>query len=146
MCDIAFKCGNTSIPRDASAEVLATATAATLRLSNQKNGIRESMIHCSTIESVYCPAKTLIRRFLHMYNNNAKLDDIISSFWDHLGKCNVTDDDMRVAIRRAVIMLGLSKNGILRSRVGSHSFQAGEEQWRSRCQVVTETTLKNGEV
>ena len=38
--DIAFKKGNTIIPRDAPIEELLEETGATLRLSNQKNGIR----------------------------------------------------------------------------------------------------------
>ena len=32
---------------------------------------------------------------------------------------------MRIAIRRAVISLGLEKHGIVPSRVGTHSFRAG---------------------
>ena len=60
-----------------------------------------------------------------MRNNNAKEDNIRSSFWDHLGQAHVTDGDMRIVIRRAVITLGLLKNGILLGRVGSHSFQEG---------------------
>ena len=46
-------------------------------------------------------------------------------FLDHPRQLHVTDENMRVAIRRAVISLKLDKHGILPSRVGTHSFRAG---------------------
>ena len=61
-----------------------------------------------------------------MRDNNAEEHDILSSFWDHLGKSHVTDKDMRIAIRAVVIKLGLEKNRILPGRVRSHSFRTGE--------------------
>ena len=124
-CDIAFKNGNTIVPRDAPAGDILGATAATLRLSNQKNGIRGSLIHRSATGGTFCPVRALARRFIHMRTNCASDNDILSSFWDHLGQGHVTDEDMRVAIRRAVIALRLEKNGILPSRVGTHSLRAG---------------------
>lgn len=59
-----------------------------------------------------------------MRNNNADDNDILSSFWDHIGQCHVTDEDIRVAIRRAVITLRFNKSGFLPSRVGTHLFRA----------------------
>ena len=32
--------------------------------------------------------------YLHMCENNAKPDDILSSFWDYLGQVHVTDKDI----------------------------------------------------
>ena len=125
LCDIAFKKGNTIIPRDAPPSELLQATAATLRLSNQKNGIRGSLIHRSAALGPYCPVKALVRRFLHLRDNNADENDIISSFWDHLGQSHVTDVNMRTSIRAAVTSLGLTKQGITPTRVGTHSFRAG---------------------
>jgi len=58
-------------------------------------------------------------------DNGAGQDTIISIFWDHIGRTQITDDNMRVAICRAVVKLGLENNGILAARVGSHSFWAG---------------------
>ena len=55
-----------------------------------------------------------------MSDNGSKEDDIISSFWDHLGKANMTDEDMMIKTRRAVITIYLSKNGVLTESVGSH--------------------------
>ena len=80
-CDIAFKNGNTIIPRNAPAAELLKATVATLRLSNQKNGIRGSLVHRSATGGKFCPILALVRRFLHMRDNNAKDNDILSSFF-----------------------------------------------------------------
>ena len=123
--DIAFKKGNTIIPRDAPIEELLEATGATLRLSNQKNGIRGAMIHQSCMKGKFCPVKALVRRFVHLREHNAKANDIISTYWDHIGKGNITDVDIRVALRRAVILLDLQKNGITSDRVGTHSLRSG---------------------
>jgi len=126
-CDMAFKNGNTIISRDVPDDEILAATGGTLRLSNQKNGMRGSLVHRSarTSDGEYCPVKAMARRFIHMRANNADKNQIISSFWDHLGIGHVTDKDMLVEIRRAVIKLGLEKNGIIPSRVGTHSFRAG---------------------
>jgi len=72
MCDIAFKKENTVIPRDASVGELMGAAATTLRLSNQKNGIRGSIIHRSAMVGEYFPIKAVVKRFLHIQKNNVK--------------------------------------------------------------------------
>ena len=125
LCDVAFKNGNSIVDRNAPASAIMAATAATLRLSNQKNGVRGSMVHRCATGGKFCPVMAVARRYLHMRDNNADDNDIISSFWDHLGQGHVTDGDMRVAIRRAVIALRLDKHGFSPSRVGTHSFRAG---------------------
>ena len=101
------------------------ATAGTLRLSNQKNGVRGAMVHRSAIPNIVCPVKALVRRFIHLRDNHARGVDIISSYWDHLDRTTVVDVDIRVALRQAVIKLDLGKNGITAGRVGSHSLRAG---------------------
>ena len=73
----------------------------------------------------YCHVIVLVRMYLHIRDNSAKEDDIISSLWDHVGKLNVTDNNIHVAIRRAVITLQLSNKGIIPDRVGYHSLRAG---------------------
>jgi len=66
-----------------------------------------------------------VRSFGHLRDNNAKETNLISSFWDHIGKDSLTDTDICVAIRRAVILLDLQKNKITSARLGTHSFQSG---------------------
>jgi len=90
-----------------------------------KNGSCGAMIRRSAMDGIFCPVKALVRRFVYLRDNNVKTADIISSYWDDLGKGNLTDVDIRVALRRAVILLGLSKNGITAERVGMNSLRAG---------------------
>jgi len=85
------------------------ATAGTLRLSNQKNGVRGAMVHCSAIKCQYCPVKAVVCWFIHLRDNKANDSDTISTYWDHLGKATVVDVDIRVALRRVVIKLDLEK-------------------------------------
>ena len=127
LCDIAFKRGDHIIPHTAPDSEILSATAATLRLSNQKNGIRGSLIHRSTSNTtdIYCPVRALARRFMHLRQHNAITTDLLSAHWDHIGQAHVTDEDMRRAIRAAVLKLGLSTHGITPDRVGTHSFRAG---------------------
>lgn len=124
-CDIAFKKGNEFIPRNAPIDLLMQTTAATLRLSNQKNGIRGSLIHRDETKGAYCPVQALVRRFLHLRDNDAQSKDNISAYWDHLGIAQVMGDDIIKAIRAAVGTLKLHLQGITPDRVGSHSLRDG---------------------
>jgi len=69
----ALKKGNTIISRDASEAELMEATGATLRLSDQKNGERDAMIHRSAIEGGFCPVKALVRRYIHLRNHHGRI-------------------------------------------------------------------------
>ena len=69
---MSFKKGNTIISRNSPLFDLLQATAATLRLSNQKNEIRARLIHSSATEIPNWPVKELVRRFLHLLNNKAE--------------------------------------------------------------------------
>jgi len=60
----------------------------------------------------YCHVKAMIRRYVHLQDNGAKPDDIISGYYDHCGEGHATDEDMYVAVRRAVLVLGLAKHGL----------------------------------
>jgi len=121
---MAFKNGNVIIFHTATDKELMNTTAATLRLISQKNSVRGILIHRSSKKGILCPVKALVRRFIYLQNNKAKKNDLISTYWDHLCKAHVKDEDMQIAIHRAVITLGLEKNGILASRVGTHSVRA----------------------
>ena len=110
------------------------ATAATLRLSNQKNEFRGTLVYRSTMKGEYCPVKAMVRRYVHLRDNGSKPDDIISGYYDHRGEGYVTDEDMRVSVLQAVLVLGLAKHGILASRVGTYSLRTGGGRWRLNLQ------------
>jgi len=101
------------------------ATAVTLCLSNQKNRVRGTLVDRRAMKGEYYPVKVMVRRYVHLRDNSVKLDDIISGYYDHRGEGYITDEDMRVALRRAVLLLVLAKCGILASRVGTHLLRAG---------------------
>ena len=73
----------------------------------------------------FCQVKAFVRRFVYLRDNKASPDDIISSYWDHLEKGNLTDVDIRVAVKQAVVTLKLARNGITTARVGTHSLRTG---------------------
>ena len=126
--DIAFKADNYILPLQSSTSTLMTATGGTLRLSNQKNGIRGSLIHRSYIgegNTRYCPVRALVRRFDHLRSNKAHADDLLSTYWDHNGQHHIRPDDIMDAIRVAAQQLKLENQGIPASRIGTHSLRAG---------------------
>ena len=126
--DIAFKHENTFVQRDAPNSTILQATGGTLRLSNQKNGIRGSLIHrckLATEDTTFCPIKALGRRYLHLRDNNASKDDLISLYWDHNGQHHIQPDDILKAVRIACVQLKLESQGITPDRIGSHSLRAG---------------------
>ena len=127
LADIAFKRDNEILPRDAPIETLLTATAATLRLDNQKNGIRGSLIHRDAMRDAdACPVKALVRRFVHLRDHGAHKHELLCTYWDELGnKLHVRDSDILQAVRATVVQLKLDKNGIIPERVGTHSLRAG---------------------
>ena len=66
-------------------EELIGTTGAMLGISNQKNWMRGSLIHQCALEGIYYPVKALVRRFIHMYINDAALSNyfyILGSPWD----------------------------------------------------------------
>ena len=66
----------------------------------------------------FCPVKALVRRYVNLRDNKAAKDDIISSFYDHVGVGHVADLDICKSLRMAVVVLGLAKNGIIEAKQG----------------------------
>ena len=64
--DITLWRNNKPIPNTASLQELLTADAATLTISNQKNGTRGELIHHETINLDTCPTNSLARRIHHI--------------------------------------------------------------------------------
>lgn len=109
----------------ATQEQMLATDAATLHLSNQKNGLCGSLIYRTRVEGGPCPVQALAERVWHMREHNALQEEPLCAVWDHLRKMHVTEDDILVAIRYAVAKLGLERNRISASRIGTHSYCAG---------------------
>ena len=120
-----FRDGEMLDPR-APLEVLESATGATMKLTNQKNGVQGSCVHHHTINNrELCPVRALARRVHHIYANKGSGEDMLCTFADHVGKGVVTDQDMGKVIKVAVVDLKLEAKGFPATRVGTHSLRAG---------------------
>ena len=84
-----------------------TASAAILRISNQKNGHAGAYVHHSAInrEHAICPVKVLVRRVLHVREHSENENAFLCAYWDDVGRGNVTDNNIRYAIKFAAKML-----------------------------------------
>ena len=120
-----FRNGEILDPR-APLEVLEAATGATMKLTNQKNGVRGSCVHHHAISNrELCPVRALARRVHHIYANGGSEDDMLCTYVDHVGKGVVFDQDMSKLIKVAVADLKLETRGFPAARVGTHSLRAG---------------------
>ena len=83
-------------------------TGATLKLMNQKNGVRGSCVHHHAIGNQrLCPVRALAKRVHHIHANSGSGDDMLCTFYDHMGKGVVMDQDMNKTIKVAVADLKL---------------------------------------
>lgn len=124
--DVTFWHNDTVIPLTADYLTLSKATAATLTISNQKNGTRNQRIHQEAIPTIHCHVKALARRVSHILHHTANLDTIISTYFHHHNKPHsITASDMNNAVKNAVIRLNMNKHGFTKDLVGSHSLRAG---------------------
>mmetsp|Transcript_36829 Transcript_36829/g.82805 ORF Transcript_36829/g.82805 Transcript_36829/m.82805 type:complete len:416 (-) Transcript_36829:347-1594(-) len=114
------------LPRNASKEDILAADSATLRLTNQKNGWKGVCInHHVNGESYYCPVKALARRVLHI---RAHSDDVslgLHTFFNNKSEFNITDADIRAALKFAAKQLNYPERGIPIDRIDTHSLRCG---------------------
>ena len=115
------------LPRRASAKEIMRAEAATLRISNQKNGHAGACVHHSAIPGagIVCPVKALARRFVHIREHTRSNEAFVCSYWDEVGRGDVTDGAIRYAVKFAAAMLGCPARGIPIDRVDTHSLRSG---------------------
>ena len=104
-----------------------TATSATLKLDNQKNGWRGVCIHHEANGNITtCPVRALARRVAHLRRHNAPNDCFLSSFYVNTSKFDVTDTDVRKSLKQAATILHYpSRKGIPIERVDTHSLRSG---------------------
>ena len=123
--DVRLWQNNTLIPHDAPLEILLQAESATLKLDNQKNGIRGALVHHTAVSGERCPVKALARRVYHLNGKGAGKQEPLRTYYDHLGRGNVTEGDIVKTVRVAAAALGLRAQGFQEERLGSHSLRAG---------------------
>ncbi|KAG7353946.1 hypothetical protein IV203_003302 [Nitzschia inconspicua] len=107
--------------------LLSQCTAATLRISNQKNGRRNQVIHQEATRDVTCPIAAIIRRVHHILQHTSDLTTMLGTcFPGHKQVAKqVTITDITTALKNTVQVLGLSRYNITPADISSHSLRAG---------------------
>ena len=143
LCDIAFWHNNTQLDASLSiTHLLQHCTAATLNISNQKNGIRAQTIHQEALNTQLCPVRALIRRVKYIRTHTADINTIIATYYTKNGKRRCVSARMiNNAVKNAVTTLGLEKQGLQKHLVGSHSLRAGGAM-AMHLQGISDTTIK----
>ena len=115
------------LSRQASNTEIMSAASATLKLDNQKNGWKGVCIHQETNgEITHCPVRALGRRLAHICKHTPDHLTFLSAFFVHNKRFDVTDSDMRKAIKMAAALLNYpTHKGIPINRVDTHSMRSG---------------------
>jgi hypothetical protein len=116
---------NTLLPLNAPLAVLLTATSATLKISNQKNGRMGDTIHQEAIQGSQCCVKALAYLIHHILSNKGTEDTLLCAYWANNEWNTVQANHIVHAVRTATKMLQLDKQGIDPDLVGAHSLRAG---------------------
>jgi len=108
MGDITFfakdKHGNLCcLPRDATADLIAAAEGATMKLDNQKNGWKGVCVYQEANgDPLNCPVRALGRQYLHLCKNGATKKTIISTYFNEgRGRYDVTSGHVSSALKLA---------------------------------------------
>ena len=114
--------------RNAPAHVIMTADSATLKLENQKNGWHGVCInHHHNGDEVFSPVRALGRRVLHLreYGGDDWQNLPLSTVFVKGEPIQVTDKDIRLAIKTAATALDYPSRGIPIERIDTHSLRGG---------------------
>ena len=99
------------LPSNATEDEILNADAATLQISNQKNGHKGVCIHHTAIEGDMwaCPVKALARRYTHIRQHTRNKNAFICTYFDEAGMGSVTDNQIRFAVKFAAKSLHYDK-------------------------------------
>lgn len=115
------------IPNHSDLETLLQAEEATIRITDQKNGIKGQCVHNQCTKSKYNPIKSLATRFQHILSHGRAPDTPIY-YYKHptyyLWR-KVKADDITQAVKQAAAAVGLYNLGYSQEGVSSHSLRTG---------------------
>ena len=116
-----------ALPRNATKADIMTADAATLRISNQKNGHAGACVHHQALvgRGERCPVRALGRRVCHIKRHTRTGEAFLCSYWDEVGRADVTDSNISYAVKYAAKMKSYPSRGIPLERVDTHSLRSG---------------------
>ena len=127
--DITFRdASGAAIPQAAPLSTLYTAVEATMRITNQKSGIKGACIHVEALQSdpTNCPIKALARRTHHILSNGGTLRSPIYKYYNQRNRPNnVLGSHINNTVKEAAMTMGLDKHGYSKTDISSHSLRAG---------------------
>ena len=119
-----FKDGKV-IPKSSPLHVLLSCDAATLKISNQKNGRMGDTIHQKSTNKDSCPIKALALRVFHILSNGGTEKNLLCDYFNNGNWYSITSGEITKLVRQSVRDLQLHTSGIDPDLVGSHSLRAG---------------------
>jgi hypothetical protein len=123
--NIGFFKNNTLVPRTATLHELLSCTAATLKISNQKNGRMGDTIHQEALGTANCPVRALARRVHHVLSNGGNDNTLLCAYYKEDSWRCIQSAEIVHAVRTAAKLLKLEKQGIDPDLIGAHSLRAG---------------------
>jgi len=133
MGDITFfakdkQCNLRCLLWDATADLIAAADGATMKLENQKNGWKGVCVYQEANgDPLDCPVRALGQRYLHLRKNGATKTTIISAYFNVGQRYDVTSGHISSALKMAAEALEHpTLKGIPIERVNTHSLQSGD--------------------
>jgi hypothetical protein len=123
--DVKFWQNGQVLPLNSSAIALLSADAATLTLTNQKNGTKGAVIHNDAIQDPSCPVQSLARRVSHILSITSDLDTPLSAYFSRGQLRHVLASHINTAVKEAARALNLHLCGFSADLVSSHSLRAG---------------------
>ena len=112
--------------KNASDEDIMSADSCTLKIDNQKNGWRGVCVNQhATGDPFFCGVRALGRRFCTIRNMTSSMKTFLSAYWVDGKRCDVTDNNMRDALKIAATELDYPCRGIPIDRIDTHSLRAG---------------------
>jgi hypothetical protein len=128
-CDVTFyDTHHRIIPNTAPLDTLYTAAKAAMKITNQKNGTRGTIISNDASGTKACPVRALARRVHHIVNQpQCKDTDIISTYYSPPAKRPrpLQACDINNMVKSAVRAMRLDDKGFPPEAVSSHSLRAG---------------------
>ena len=114
------------VPRSSSLTMLLSCDAATMKITNQKNGRMGQTIHQEATGKMDCPIKALAHRVYHILASpNGTSENHICDYYDNGSWSSITSSDIVKLVKAATRQLQLDRQAIDPDMVGSHSLRAG---------------------
>jgi hypothetical protein len=125
VCDVTFWKAGTILPSTSPRQVLLTADAATLTITNQKNGTKGQVIHHGCTATQHSPITALARRVAHILGHTTDVTTPLCTYYAKKQAKHIRATDINANVKNAVKALGLESAGFTARLVSSHSLRAG---------------------